>query len=213
MPTTHILFDFFGTLVAYDSANAVTVYPKTRELLSRWGVTLTNEEMLSRWSEHWMGFEVRSQVDTWRNLPASQWQVTPETGRLLQHWRHHEFGGVRPFFCQIEAIETAIWFTEVAPHLASGKRLIENFKIRGLGSSTLHLAYAAVGLLDGVVEHNNKIWDIAAAAALIDEAGSELHYFSNPPFPLREFTLKAPRVQYVAGNKDVSSKLREILGR
>jgi type III restriction enzyme len=72
--------------------------------------------------------EVRSQVDTWRNLPASQWQVTPETARLLQHWRRYEFGGVRPFFCQIEAIETAIWFTEVAPHLASGKRLIENLK-------------------------------------------------------------------------------------
>jgi type III restriction enzyme len=43
--------------------------------------------------------------------------VTPETARLLQHWRHHEFGGVRPFFCQVEAVETAIWFTEVAPHL------------------------------------------------------------------------------------------------
>jgi type III restriction enzyme len=63
--------------------------------------------------------EVRSQVDTWRNLAASQWQVTPETARLLEHWRHHEFGGVRPFFCQIEAVETAIWFTEVAPHLVS----------------------------------------------------------------------------------------------
>ena len=72
--------------------------------------------------------EVRSHVDTWRHLPASQWQVTPETARLLQHWRHHEFGGVRPFFCQIEAVETAIWFTEVASHLASGKRLIENLK-------------------------------------------------------------------------------------
>lgn len=94
-----------------------------------------------------------------------------------------------------------------------GRKLIENFKIRGLGSSTLHLAYAAVGLIDGVVEHNNKVWDIAAAAALIDEAGGELHYLSNPPFPMREFTLKSPRVQYVAGNKAVSSKLREILGR
>src|SRR5436190_7486877 len=72
--------------------------------------------------------EVRGQVDTWRNLPASQWQVTPETARLLQHWRHHEFGGVRPFFCQIEAVETAIWFTEVAPRLASGKRLLDNLK-------------------------------------------------------------------------------------
>jgi type III restriction enzyme len=72
--------------------------------------------------------EVRSQVDIWRALPASQWQVTPETARLLQHWRHHAFGSVRPFFCQIEAVETAIWFTEVAPHLAAGKRLLDNLK-------------------------------------------------------------------------------------
>ena len=68
--------------------------------------------------------EVRSQVDTWRTLAPSQWQVTPETARLLQHWRQHEFNGVRPFFCQIEAVETAIWLTEVAPHSQSGKRLL-----------------------------------------------------------------------------------------
>lgn len=72
--------------------------------------------------------EVRSQVDAWRALAPSQWQVTPETARLLQHWRHHEFGGARPFFCQVEAVETAIWFTEVAPHTVSGKKLLENLK-------------------------------------------------------------------------------------
>ncbi len=72
--------------------------------------------------------EVRQSVDAWRQLAPSQRQVTPETARLLHHWRHFEFGGVRPFFCQIEAVETAIWFTEVAPHLAAGKRLIENLK-------------------------------------------------------------------------------------
>ena len=59
---------------------------------------------------------VRRQVDRWRQLPdPSQWQVTPETARLLQHWRHHSFNSIRPFFCQIEAVETAIWLTEVAP--------------------------------------------------------------------------------------------------
>ncbi|MSU45982.1 MAG: inositol monophosphatase [Lacunisphaera sp.] len=94
-----------------------------------------------------------------------------------------------------------------------GKRLIENFKIRGLGSSTLHLAYAAIGLLDGVVDHNNKVWDIAAACALLSEAGVEIYYLENPPFPLREFSLKAPRVQYAAGNPAMVAKLREILGR
>ena len=43
--------------------------------------------------------------------------MTPETARLLQHWRHHDFSEYRPFFCQVEAVETVIWLTEVAPGL------------------------------------------------------------------------------------------------
>src|SRR5712671_461428 len=71
--------------------------------------------------------EVRGYVDTWRGLPnPAQWQVTPETARLLQHWRHHEFSGVRPFFCQVEAVETAIWLTEVASESKNGKRLLDH---------------------------------------------------------------------------------------
>ncbi|MBW0004511.1 MAG: DEAD/DEAH box helicase family protein [Hyphomicrobiales bacterium] len=70
--------------------------------------------------------EVRGYVTTWRNLPnPNQWQVTPETARLLEHWRHHDFGGPRPFFCQIEAVETAIWLTEVAPQSSRGKRVLD----------------------------------------------------------------------------------------
>ena len=71
--------------------------------------------------------QVRQAVDTWRSLPnPSQWQVTPETARLLQHWRHHNFSGVRPFFCQVEAAETAIWLTEVAPQTKAGKLLLDH---------------------------------------------------------------------------------------
>ena len=71
--------------------------------------------------------QLRQLVDQWRGLPnPNQWQVTPETTRLLQHWRHHEFSGIRPFFCQIEAVETAIWLTEVAPQSKSGKRLLDH---------------------------------------------------------------------------------------
>lgn len=70
--------------------------------------------------------EVRGLVDRWRELPPSQWQVTPETARLLQHWRHHNFSGVRPFFCQVEAAETAIWLTEVAPQSKTGKRALDH---------------------------------------------------------------------------------------
>ncbi len=71
--------------------------------------------------------EVRQHVDQWRALPnPRQWQVTPETARLLRHWRHHRFTGPRPFFCQVEAIETLIWLAEVAPHGKAGKRLLDN---------------------------------------------------------------------------------------
>ena len=60
---------------------------------------------------------VRRQVDRWRNIAdPGRWQVTPETARLLQHWRSHRFSDIRPFFCQVEAVETAIWLTEVAPN-------------------------------------------------------------------------------------------------
>ncbi|MBG6073418.1 MULTISPECIES: BPTD_3080 family restriction endonuclease [unclassified Polaromonas] len=61
---------------------------------------------------------VRTEVDKWRALKnTNDWRVTPETARLLQHWRHHDFSGIRPFFCQVEAVETAVWLTEVAPQI------------------------------------------------------------------------------------------------
>jgi type III restriction enzyme len=70
---------------------------------------------------------VREAVDEWRRLPPAQWRVTPETARLLQHWRHHRFNGVRPFFCQVEAVETAIWLTEVAPQIGkAGQRFLDH---------------------------------------------------------------------------------------
>jgi type III restriction enzyme len=72
--------------------------------------------------------DLRGRVDQWRGLPnPKDWLVSPETTRLLQHWRHHQFNSIRPFFCQIEAVETAIWLTEVAPQLGkAGKGFTEH---------------------------------------------------------------------------------------
>lgn len=71
--------------------------------------------------------DLRYHVDKWRSLPnPNDWKVTPETARLLQHWRHHQFNTLRPFFCQIEAVETAIWLTEVAPNEKAGKAFLEH---------------------------------------------------------------------------------------
>ncbi|NLE60886.1 MAG: DEAD/DEAH box helicase family protein, partial [Planctomycetes bacterium] len=95
--------------------------------------------------------ELRRRVDAWRELAnPNQWNVTPETARLLQHWRHHSFGNIRPFFCQIEAVETLIWLSEVAPKLGKeGHFFTDLLKVtndesnRGLPRLALKLATGA----------------------------------------------------------------------
>ncbi|MCY4353175.1 MAG: DEAD/DEAH box helicase family protein [Truepera sp.] len=91
------------------SAEQVLVFDEAAERLETEGQQYDLREIING---------VREQVDRWRKLPdESQWRGTPETARLLKHWRHHRFSGIRPFFCQVEAVETAIWLTEVAPQL------------------------------------------------------------------------------------------------
>ena len=90
------------------SAEQVLVFDEAAERLGTEGQQYDLREIING---------VREQVDLWRKLPESQWRVTPETARLLKHWRHHRFSGIRPFFCQVEAVETAIWLTEVAPQV------------------------------------------------------------------------------------------------
>lgn len=95
-----------------------------------------------------------------------------------------------------------------APHAAI---LADHFKLRALGTSTMHLAYVANGLFDAVVDHNVKVWDIAAAVALIDAAGGAVRYLNDSPFPLREFDLKMTRIFYLAGSLDGVNELQRLL--
>ena len=68
---------------------------------------------------------LRNEVSKWRSSGYAGGKITPETGRLLTHWHNFQFSGIRPFFCQIEAVEVAIWLTEVAPTTAKGKHFID----------------------------------------------------------------------------------------
>ena len=45
---------------------------------------------------------LRRRVEEWGQIPEpAKWRVTPETARLLKHWRSHRFADIQPFFCQI----------------------------------------------------------------------------------------------------------------
>lgn len=110
----------------------ITPVPKPRkrrrgDAKAQGSLPLQDEEGLStaeqQYQTHTTINEIRGYVEQWRALKnPDHWQVTPETARLLQHWRSYPFPGIKPFFCQIEAIETAIWLTEVAPHQSDRSR-------------------------------------------------------------------------------------------
>lgn len=89
--------------------------------------------------------------------------------------------------------------------------VISNFKIRALGSATLHLAYVAAGFLDGCVDFNVKIWDLAAAIPLVMAAGGEVHFLNGEQLPMREFDLRMKRIIFVAGSPQMCTRLRELV--
>lgn len=60
---------------------------------------------------------IRERVKLWRNGKYAG--VTPVTRRLLEHWTNPERGN-KLFYCQIEALETAIYITEVAAKFGDG---------------------------------------------------------------------------------------------
>jgi myo-inositol-1(or 4)-monophosphatase len=92
------------------------------------------------------------------------------------------------------------------------RQIVESFKIRGLGSSTLHLAYVAVGILDGTIDHNVKVWDIAAAVPMCLAGGGQVQFLNGEQFPMRVFDLKMKRIQYIAGNTEICRYIRGLLG-
>ena len=136
-PTRHWELDKDGqptqkTVSARRRAEFITPIPKPKkrkkmdgqgEIVFNEGLGLSTEKQ--RYDPTPIINEVRRKLELWRAIPnPNHWNVTPETSRLLQHWRDHKFSDIRPFFCQVEAVETAIWLTEVAPQTADGKSIL-----------------------------------------------------------------------------------------
>ena len=58
-------------------------------------------------------------------------------------------------------------------------------KIRIMGSAALELAYVASGRLDAYIERTINLWDVAAGALLIENAGGEFYAVPAPKGKLR----------------------------
>ena len=94
--------------------------------------------------------EIRRYVDEWRKIPnPGDWGVTRTTRLLLEHWRSDKFDRERPFFCQVEAVETAIWLTEVAPKLGVDEERILNALREGSAAANPGLERLALKMATG----------------------------------------------------------------
>ena len=90
--------------------------------------------------------------------------------------------------------------------------LLEHYRVRSLGSAALHLAYVALGRLDGALDERVRIWDIAAAVCLLMAAGREIHFLDGSPFPLRTFDPQGPFIRYIAGDDGFRTLMENWLG-
>jgi myo-inositol-1(or 4)-monophosphatase len=90
-----------------------------------------------------------------------------------------------------------------------------NWKIRVIGTAAIEAALVAGGVAHGAVTVNGKLWDVAAAAALVLEAGGRVVGLETGrdvfPFDLRGYTgAKVPFV--AAGPGAVEELVREVRG-
>ncbi len=89
--------------------------------------------------------------------------------------------------------------------------LLTGHRLRSLGSGALNLAYAAVGRLDGALDYKVKVWDMAAAYALLAAGGGGIHFLEESVFPLRKFHPQLPSAPLFAGSLPFCQYMKGLL--
>ena len=80
-------------------------------------------------------------------------------------------------------------------------RWLREHKFRNFGSVALHLAFAALGAVDLVLDHKATLWDLAAGAAVLLEAGGCITTPEGCPlFPFDVAGYRGASVPFLAGN-------------
>ena len=83
-------------------------------------------------------------------------------------------------------------------------------RIRTLGSSVTQLADVATGRLDGNVQEQGRVWDIAAAGLVVEQAGGRFTDWSGRPvFPFHD--LAVAHTATVAASPGVHRRLLRLL--
>lgn len=78
---------------------------------------------------------------------------------------------------------------------------LREHKLRSFGSVALHLAFAALGAIDLILDHKAALWDLAAGATILLEAGGRITSPAGEPlFPFDVVSYRGGAVPFLAGN-------------
>ena len=87
-------------------------------------------------------------------------------------------------------------------------------KGRSLGSAALHICSVATGYFDGSLDFYTKLWDIAAAAVILQEAGGNITHPSGAPlFPLPSDSsaYQGDNAPFLATNRGIHEECLKLL--
>ena len=88
----------------------------------------------------------------------------------------------------------------------------QTWKLRILGSAALEATYVAAGVAHGAVTVNGKLWDVAAAAALVLEAGGIMTDLrGNPIFPFDLAHYEGAKVPFLAAGPRAHAALLKVI--
>jgi len=102
------------------------------------------------------------------------------------------------------------WANHYVAISSDGHRYLTNFngKIRAFGASAFHLALVSRGLLLGAYFTRFKLWDIAAGAIILTEAGGILKFLSGKPIDFSQHERGKLSDFVVAAHPNVIDELR-----
>ncbi|NOX59005.1 MAG: inositol monophosphatase [Planctomycetes bacterium] len=85
---------------------------------------------------------------------------------------------------------------------------LEKVRVRNLGSTAMHLAYVATGATDGAVCMDCRVWDLAAGALIVGEAGGVVTCSDGSALFPFDMTLDATRrTSFVTARPDLHGQL------
>jgi len=136
-PTQHFLFDEDGITNHVVTPRRLSSYfvpiPQTRKK-SKQQLQLDSEWTADRIEENAWINKLREQVKLWRRGGYNP-RPTTVTKSLLDYWQRHDRDR-RLFFCQLEAVETAIYIAEISEKVGQGW-IEDDLRRANAGSSAL----------------------------------------------------------------------------